>query len=149
MEKTEAEIMPPTSPLTAKINMAVLDWYFKQFAERWLPAFDTVITSGYRDPAHNSKVGGVGNSAHLHGLAYDFILKFKDSGKVVPTSQFKKVFDDYIAPNWPGFALWEEDHVHVNLSRQITQWAAIAGTAFVGVIGFKLISSMGLLKNGK
>lgn len=31
------------------------------------------ITSGYRSPALNAAVGGVGDSAHLHGLAADFV----------------------------------------------------------------------------
>lgn len=31
------------------------------------------ITSGYRSPALNAAVGGVGDSAHLHGLAADIV----------------------------------------------------------------------------
>lgn len=30
-----------------------------------------VITSGYRSPEHNAKVGGVANSQHIKGLAVD------------------------------------------------------------------------------
>lgn len=30
------------------------------------------IVSGYRDPEHNKRVGGAGNSQHTHGNAYDF-----------------------------------------------------------------------------
>ena len=34
------------------------------------------VTSGYRDPAKNTQVGGVSNSAHLvPGQAYDFVPK--------------------------------------------------------------------------
>lgn len=29
------------------------------------------ITSGYRSPEHNKKVGGVANSSHVHGCAAD------------------------------------------------------------------------------
>ena len=32
------------------------------------------ITSGYRTPAFNKKVGGASNSYHLRGLAVDFLL---------------------------------------------------------------------------
>lgn len=33
--------------------------------------FPFVITSGYRSPAHNSAVGGVGDSPHVKGRAVD------------------------------------------------------------------------------
>lgn len=32
------------------------------------------ITSGYRTPEHNKKVGGVQNSSHLNGLAADIAI---------------------------------------------------------------------------
>lgn len=143
MTTDETQILPPKNPLTAKLNMAILDWYFRHFMDKWLPTFKARITSGYRDEAHNKEVGGAQNSAHLHGLAYDFVLEYPN-GERVPKVQAKKVFDDYIAPNWAGFALWEDDHIHVNLSRQITEWAAMAAVAGIGVIGFKLIQKMGV-----
>ena len=34
-----------------------------------------VITSGYRTPEHNAKVGGVDTSSHLKGLAVDIAIK--------------------------------------------------------------------------
>jgi zinc D-Ala-D-Ala carboxypeptidase len=33
-----------------------------------------IVTSGYRSPALNAAVGGVGNSAHLYGAAADFSI---------------------------------------------------------------------------
>lgn len=143
----EASIKPPANPLTAKINSTILGFYFDWFMKKWLPAFKPVITSGYRDPVHNKDVGGAENSAHLHGLAYDFVLEYQN-GQAVPKSHAKVIFDEFVKPNWPGFALWEETpegvwHIHVNLSRQITEYAAIAGVAAMGVIGFKIISSWG------
>ena len=38
---------------------------------RTLTARPLIITSGYRSPEHNTKVGGKNNSAHLRGLAVD------------------------------------------------------------------------------
>lgn len=150
MTENEKAILPPKNPLTAKINLAILGFYFDWFTKKYLPAFKTVITSGFREPAKNLEVGGAGNSAHLHGLAYDFVLQYPN-GEPLPKAQAKSVFNDFIAPNWAGFALWEENdkgvyHVHVNLSRQITEYAAIMGVAAMGVIGFHIIKSLGVTK---
>lgn len=147
METEETKIKPPQNPITAKINLAILGWYFETFAKKFMPAFKPVITSSYRDPEKNHSVGGAENSAHLHGLAYDFVLQYPN-GEPVPKAQAKAVFDDYVKPNWPGFALWEESqkggwHIHVNLSRRITEYAAILSVTAVGVIGFHLIKSLG------
>ncbi|MGU7780543.1 D-Ala-D-Ala carboxypeptidase family metallohydrolase [Burkholderia sp. PU8-34] len=38
-----------------------------------LGARPMIVTSGYRSPALNRAVGGVANSAHLSGLAVDFV----------------------------------------------------------------------------
>jgi hypothetical protein len=145
MEENETSIKPPTNPLTLKINSAVLSWYFDWFAKKFLPAFKTLITSSYRDPAKNEAVGGAENSAHLHGLAYDFVLQYPN-GEPVPKAQAKAVFDNYVSPNWHGYALWEETpagvwHIHVNLSRKITEYAGAAAVAALGVIAYKLINS--------
>lgn len=37
-----------------------------------------VITSGYRSPAHNAKVGGAPRSRHMMGLAFDIIVAGHD-----------------------------------------------------------------------
>lgn len=146
MEENELKIRPPTSPLTAKINLAILGFYFDHFVKKYLPAFVPQITSGYRDPEKNSSVDGAENSAHLHGLAYDFVLNYPN-GQPVPKAQAKAVYAEFIQPNWPGFSLWEETpagvwHVHVNLSRRITEYAGIMGVAAMGVVGFAIINSL-------
>jgi hypothetical protein len=152
MEENENAIKPPINPLTAKINLAILGFYFDFFVKKYLPAFKPVITSGYRDPSKNESVGGAENSAHLHGLAYDFTLQYPN-GEPVPKVQAKSIFDSFVLPNWPGFALWEETpagvwHIHVNLSRKITEYAAIMALAGMGVVGFELIKLFGGNKNG-
>lgn len=139
IEPEENQIKPPKSPLTSKINLAILHFYFERFAKRYLPAFRYRITSDYRDAEKNKEVGGAANSAHLHGLALDFVL-LDQNGKAVPKSQAKAVFDEFIEPNWPGFALWESDHIHVNLSRKISEYAGAAGVAVLGALGIHLIN---------
>ena len=147
MEETETTIHPPSNPLTVKINLAILDYYFGWFCKKYLPAFKTVITSGYRDAAKNTAVDGAQNSAHLHGLAYDFVLKYPN-GEIVPRSQAKAIYDEFIAPSWAGFSLFELEsnngyHVHVNLSRRVTEYASIMAVAGMGIIGFAIMKSIG------
>ncbi len=142
----DTKIPPPSSPLTVQINLAVLRLVFDWFAAKYLPAFVPVITSEYRTEAHNKEVGGADNSAHVHGLARDFILQYKN-GQAVPQLQQKAIFDEFIAPNWPGFALYEGDHIHVNLNREISQYAGIAGVGLLGLVGYKIFTSIGG-KNG-
>ena len=142
MEAEETKIKPPTNPLTAHINGAIVGFYLDWFIKRFLPAFKVEITSGYRDPNKNKSVGGAENSAHLHNLARDIVLRYPN-GQLVPKAQAKAVFDEFIKPNWPGFALWEEDHIHLNLSRKITEYAGIMSVAAMGVVGFAIIQSLG------
>src|SRR5690606_21673629 len=141
MDHVEAEIKPPKNPLTVKINMAILDYYFQWFAKKYLPAFKPVITSGYRTEKKIKELCGAQNSDHLHGLAYDIVLHYPDD-HLVPKAQSKVVFDEYIAPNWHGYALWEDDHIHLNLSRKVTEYAAMMGMAVMGVIGYHVIHKM-------
>lgn len=143
---TSLTVQPPTNPITVKINLYVLGLYFDWFCKKFLPAFKPLITSGYRDPAKNAEVDGASNSAHLHGLAYDFVL-LDQSGKQIPKAQAKSVYDEFIQPNWIGFSLWEETlagvwHVHVNLSRNVTTYSGIAGIAGLGALGFYLVNKM-------
>ncbi len=66
------------------------------------------LTSGYRSPQHNALVGGVPNSAHLTGQAYDFVPKgisTKDAADRLAKSgiPFDQVID-------------ENDHVHISFA---------------------------------
>lgn len=49
------------------------------------------ISSGYRSPAHNRKIGGAPNSQHLYGRAADFTVKGKSPIEVA------KVIESLIA----------------------------------------------------
>lgn len=138
----ENEIPPPTSPLTLKMNGAVMDIVMDWFKSKYLPAFKVVYTSGTRTAEKNAQVGGAKNSAHVHGLARDFILYRKD-GAALTEKEGKMIFDEFIFPNWPGFALWEGDHVHVNLPRHVSTvvGAATVGAAAWGI--YKAFKSLG------
>lgn len=83
--------------------------------ELWQPVRDylgypMVINSGYRSPKLNKAMGGAKNSAHLHGLAIDFVVPgFGDTRKIIRAlNQFFKekniAFDQLILeyPNSPG-----------------------------------------------
>ena len=47
------------------------DFIHKLDAIRKDVGFPLIITSGYRSPEYNAKVGGVANSSHIKGLAAD------------------------------------------------------------------------------
>lgn len=144
----ETKIPPPVNPLTVKINLWVLKLVFSNWAVKWLPTFDPVITSDYRTPAQNEAAGGAANSAHVHGLALDFALRSKATGKMVDQAQAKKVYEDFVAANWPGYSHWESAsaregyHIHVNLSRQITTYAGIVSLAGLGALGIAFLSGL-------
>lgn len=142
----ESKIPPPVSPVTLWLNLKALDFTFAWFMRKYLPAFTARITSEYRSAEHNKEVGGAANSAHVHGLARDFNLQL--NGVDVPKEQEMKLFTDFIKPNWPGYSLFEVDHIHVNLSREITTIAGAAGVAAVGVVGYQVLKSMGGGTNG-
>ena len=42
---------------------------------------DVRITSGFRDPSYNAKVGGARGSQHTHGKAFDFSVRGLDEAK--------------------------------------------------------------------
>jgi hypothetical protein len=144
----ENAIPAPVNPLTLKINLTILRFVRDQFFKKYLPNFAPVITSDLRSAEHNAQVGGASNSAHVHGLAEDFVLTFKAGGPVSET-QARAAYDQYIAPNWPGFTEWESSkpgegyHIHWNLSREVTTYSSLIALAGLGVIGFFIVDSWG------
>lgn len=56
-----------TKGLNPQLNQ-IIEEFQKEFPE-------TRITSGYRDPTYNAKVGGAGGSQHIHGNAFDFSVR--------------------------------------------------------------------------
>lgn len=145
MDLDENEILPPSNPLTVKLNQVILKFVSDSFDAKYLPAYEVLQTSGFRDQAKNLEVGGAENSAHVHGLARDIVLKH--GGKKIPLVQAKAIFRDFIKPNWPGYALLETGsdpeswHIHLNLPRTVTIYAGLISLAVLGVVGYEVIKS--------
>jgi len=139
-------IPAPVNPLTLQINLAVLRYVRGNFFSKYLPTFRPVVTSDLRSQEHNEAIGGAKNSAHLHGLAEDFQLSYL-TGAVIPEAQARAVYDQFIAPNWPGFSEFEGAgknegyHVHVNLSREISTYSSIFSLVGLGVLGYTIVSN--------
>jgi len=135
----ETQIAPPAFPLTARINQAITDFYFDRFATKYLSGYEVRKTSGLREADHNAEIGGEPNSAHLHGLAIDFQL-WKAGARVSPAEE-ARVFDQVVKPAWPGYAQNEPDknHIHVNLSRQITISTGLTSLAVFGFIAVPVV----------
>lgn len=55
-----------------------------------------VITSGYRSPAHNEKVGGAKSSYHMKGMAVDFRVVSSKGQRPVSGVQLYNLIEDMI-----------------------------------------------------
>lgn len=112
-------MIPSKNPIIIKATELFTDHYFKYWWEKHVnPIYKYKKTSGYRDPVHNKEVGGVDDSAHLYALALDFIIT-NENGQFVGQEKQSEIFNIYIKPFWPGFALDEKNHIHVNLDREL------------------------------
>ncbi len=63
-----SETIPAALVANSQQTVAIINEIFAAMPDA---RFD--FTSGYRSPAHNKAVGGVGNSYHITGLAGDFV----------------------------------------------------------------------------
>ncbi len=128
--------MIPKNPITIAINKSILEKALKVFNETYLPTYDIVVTSFYRNEKKNSEVGGSEDSAHMYGLAADYVLKNKITGVILNDSQMRRVFNEFIKPNWPGYTYFSPKQsntatgwIHSNLERNISKYAGWAGVA--------------------
>lgn len=136
--------MIPKNPITIKINGWLTDNYVKSFIEKNLPAFDYKITSGYRSAAKNAELKKAGynpaaDSAHLYNLARDIVL-YDKTGKQLSDDQLKKVWTQFISPNWEGYtyfnpktAATSSGWIHLNIDRAISEKTKLIGMAAMAV----------------
>jgi len=148
--------MIPTNPITLGINGWLIDKQLEALTIKYLPAWDLTITSGYRSPAKQKELLEKGykpdeDSAHLYNLARDFNLINKISGKLATDSELKKIYEEFIKPNWEGYSYFSPKQsytntgwVHVNLPKSVsdtTKFVGWAGTGIGLILGAKLIYS--------
>lgn len=140
--------MIPRLSLHKKINGWIMDSALNDFAEKILPNFELVITSGYRTPEYNATLPGAAkDSAHIYNLARDFNLKNISTGRILTDTELKKVFNRFVKPNWNGYTYYSSKKpntstgwIHVNLDRGISKktfYLALAGMGTTGFIAFK------------
>lgn len=74
------------------------------------------ITSGYRTPQYNEKVGGVAHSQHCYGTAADITVK----GVAVETVA---AYARKIMPDWGGVGIYKKQgFVHVDVRETLSDW---------------------------
>lgn len=142
---SESLIPPPRSALVLRANGFLTRLMFDWFVAKYLPAYEARVTSDYRTIEHNAQIGGAENSAHTHNLAIDFVLY--SNGVPLDKERAKQVFNAFVLPDWPGFALFEESatakptgyHIHVNLSRGVTFYVSAFGAAGAAYTLWKLL----------
>lgn len=72
------------------------------------------ISSGYRSPAHNAKVGGAAQSQHLYGAAADIQVK-----GVSPTQVAD--YAETLMPTWGGIGRYS-NFIHVDVRDNKSRW---------------------------
>ncbi len=95
------------------------------------------LTSGFRTPERNALVGGVPNSAHLKGQAYDF----------VPKGISTKDAADRIAKSGIAFDQIEDGGDHVHVSFAPTNRRQVIKPKMANVSDDDLINVMGVAKS--
>ncbi|MEM7667403.1 MAG: D-Ala-D-Ala carboxypeptidase family metallohydrolase [Pseudomonadota bacterium] len=76
------------------------------------------ITSGYRDPEHNRRVGGARNSQHMHGTAVDIDLTGMDD------AQRSRLVSLLSQNGFRGFGTYDDspNMLHADTRKNFAQW---------------------------
>lgn len=83
-------------------------------------------TSGYRSPAHNAEVGGVGHSEHMEGKACD--LKIKVNGRWLTTFELFVLAEEIDEFRNGGIGIYPgEDFIHVDVRGTRARWSRVNG----------------------
>lgn len=135
--------MIPVNPITIMFNQMKVGAARNKLQKNHLPEYGIIITSGYRNREKNTEVGGAQDSTHMYGLGEDWVLTYENV--VLNESQMEKIFYEKIEPNWPGYALFEGDHIHVNLNREESKKSSILAWSAIGIgsVGFLYFTSGG------
>ena len=72
------------------------------------------ITSGYRTPEHNKKVGGAKKSTHKVGIAADIVVKGVSPGKVAQ-------YAELLMPDYGGIGEYRT-FVHIDVRHEKSRW---------------------------
>ena len=117
---TEAELRIENAPAEIKKNMyALVENVLDPLRDKI--AKPIIITSGYRSPSYNQKVGGVKNSQHTKGQAVDFItsVNLEEVFKII-IKHFE--FDQVILEKTDNGSTW----IHVSYSEKNRKESLIA-----------------------
>lgn len=97
-------------------NLIKISTELKAILELVRVKFDSpvIITSGYRCPAHNNRVGGAPKSKHVEGIAADIKVK-----NVSPDSVYEFLNETF--PNQYGLGLYK-GWVHVDTRPTKARW---------------------------
>lgn len=141
----------PKGPITIGLNGFLMDSIFKKFVEKYLPAYEVEITSGYRTPAENEAVDGAEYSAHLYNLARDFVLKDRQ-GNYLPAVKLRQIYNEFVKPYWEGYSSYNPPKtgktgwIHVNIDRDISKKTqtieTIAGGIALGIAAKKIFDKL-------
>ena len=108
-----SEFDSPDQPGSGAQHMSA-DFIHKLDNIRECAGFPFLISSGYRTPEHNERVGGVANSSHLNGLAADISA---------PTTAMRDAIVECAAANGIKRIGYGNTFIHLDVDQDKPQYA--------------------------